>query len=481
MATTIGAVNVLLSLKSSAFSKGMRSATVQVQTFQTSMKAAAASAAAMGAGIAAAAGGAALAGLVALTKQAMRVGDEMAKLSDSVGISAENMAGLRLGAQLAGTEIESLTTGVVHLQRAIADGDPVLQQIGLDPQELLRMSAFEQLGATADALRKVGNQAKRTDFIQTLFGRGGREMSALLQQGSEGFRNLTVEAGKYGLALSRLDLGKIEAANDSFTRVKAALSGIGHQIAVELAAPIEGVGRLFTEMATQGYTAGAIVRTGIHFVVAEVAALADMLRDLLHVLEQVKATAVGAFGVVQQKVGGLVADLGALIGGDFGTNLQMAGGFMGAQGGANVNSALDLLNRRSPDAEAPSDVILDFWSDLEANIKAAGLAAKHAAENMNRLDMAVPTFLKRPDEDNFIGPPDLLANVKTSARELDAVIGQMSNFSIGFRQIDASAVRAIRPGTVFGEQTGTLVNISKQQLEVLKRIDAGIGNIGSLN
>jgi len=66
-------------------------------------------------------------------------------------------------------------------------------------------------------------------------------ISNFLQQGSAGIREMMIEADKLGITFSRLDSAKVEAMNDAFVKVKFALIGIGYQLIIRLAGPLQWI------------------------------------------------------------------------------------------------------------------------------------------------------------------------------------------------------------------------------------------------
>jgi hypothetical protein len=167
--------------------------------------------------------------------------DEMQKLADRVGATADTMEVLRFASEQTGSSWASVSRAVQDLTKNIAraaDGageqSKAFQQLGLDAQAMRSMGINEQFAAIADAMQGVTNASDRMSIAQAIFGRAGREMINMLANGSEGLNAFSKEAGDLGLLLGE-NRRDIEAANDAINRMKRAWGGLVNQVAVAVA------------------------------------------------------------------------------------------------------------------------------------------------------------------------------------------------------------------------------------------------------
>jgi hypothetical protein len=205
---------------------------------QTTVKAATATIAAIGAAI-----GTGSALLFRLTADAARTGDELAKMSRRTGVTVEDLSKLKFAADLSGTSIEGLETGLKRASRVLLDATRGLET-GTRPLNALGISATDSQGRlremsdflpeVADALKGVQSQTERAALAQELFGRSGAGLLPLLQQGSEAMRQQFEQAEELGLVYDDLSARKAEEFIDAQARVRGALDSVKRAFVEEI-------------------------------------------------------------------------------------------------------------------------------------------------------------------------------------------------------------------------------------------------------
>ncbi len=212
--------------------------------------------------IGAAFGAAGVAAGVALTKASMASVDALAKTSDRLGIATEKLAGLQHAASLAGVENRTLEKSLQNLAVGVsdaADGTGVakdaLLELGLSAGILEQMPLDQQMLEVADAMQGVKNQADKVRIATDLFGARGVAVLNMIGSGSENLTKMAEEAEHLGLAISRVDAAKIEAANDQVTKAKSVFTGLGNQLATAFSPIINEVATSFYQAAldTEGF------------------------------------------------------------------------------------------------------------------------------------------------------------------------------------------------------------------------------------
>jgi hypothetical protein len=217
------------------------------------------------------AGTAAAAALALVTKRSFENIDALAKASDALAIHTEQLAGLRHGADLAGVGSDELDAALQRQRKTLYDATTglasatdALDALGLESQELMRLNTYEQFLRIADSLSEVENATERAALAQKVFGRGvSLEFIAMMSEGSSAMAGFAEEADRLGLAVSRLDAAKVEAANDAMSRVRSRIAGLGNVIAVELSPIIEGMANQFLGATGDAEEMGATVRRAI--------------------------------------------------------------------------------------------------------------------------------------------------------------------------------------------------------------------------
>ena len=140
-----GGAYVELTLRNSAFLKGLRGALSHLASFAKGF----AIAGAAGIGAAAAIGGVAL-------RAFMSTGDELDKMRQRTGFSVETLSELRHAADQSGSSIEDLENGIRKMQRELGKAGPLSKELeeaisalGFSSSQLQAMSPEQQFDAIA--------------------------------------------------------------------------------------------------------------------------------------------------------------------------------------------------------------------------------------------------------------------------------------------------------------------------------------------
>lgn len=252
-ATTISTLAAKLTLRTSEFTSGLNSMASRITNFVSKTASMVSSIAGSIIGslfnkvtglLALITGG----GLLYLFNQLRKAIDMLGKMSDTINVTTRNLSSLQLGAELAGTSASVLNRAMQIFGRRIGEasigaGEAVkaFKMLNLSWKTLASIPMDQALMLVADQIQKLPTMAQKTGAAFMLFGRQGVLISNFLQQGSAGIREMMVEADQLGITFSRLDSAKVEAMNDSFVKVKYALTGIGYQLIIRLAGPLQWI------------------------------------------------------------------------------------------------------------------------------------------------------------------------------------------------------------------------------------------------
>jgi hypothetical protein len=215
--------------------------------------------------IGAAFGAAGIAAGVALTKASLESVDALAKTSDRLGIATEKLAGLQHAASLAGVENKTLEKSLQNLAVGVsdaADGSGVakdaLIELGLSAGVLEKLPLDQQMLQVADAMQGVTTQADKVRIATELFGARGVSVLNMIGEGSGNLKEMAAEAEHLGISISRVDVAKIELANDAVTRAKSVFTGLGNQLATSFSPLIMTVADNFRQAALDNEDFGSI-------------------------------------------------------------------------------------------------------------------------------------------------------------------------------------------------------------------------------
>jgi hypothetical protein len=180
---------------------------------------------------------------VAMVKISADVGDELAKMSQRVGIGVETLSGYRLAADLAGTSLEDFGVSMQRASKAIFDARDGTGETA-DAFRDLGISVVDQSGnlktaeqvllEVSDRFAGMENGARKTALAMEIFGRGGASMIPLLNQGSEALRKQREEADALGVTWTTAQAKLAEGMNDSLETLEAALAGFRNRVATYL-------------------------------------------------------------------------------------------------------------------------------------------------------------------------------------------------------------------------------------------------------
>ena len=228
-----------------------------------------------------------VAGTVALIKSQMSAVDALAKTSDQLGITTQDLAAFQLQGELAGVGAEAFTKGIRTMVRSIADAvsgskeaKDAIAALGLDPKALQGKSVTDAYLDIAEAINKVGNAQRRLDIASQVFGRGGQGLLSMFMEGRGGFEKAAKDANAFGLAISRVDAAKVEQANDAMTMAGKAIAGIARIASVHLSPIIEGLATQFVDWAKTGTNATKLVTGAMGGLLKVLGYVADSVQKL---------------------------------------------------------------------------------------------------------------------------------------------------------------------------------------------------------
>lgn len=218
----------------------------------------------------------------AMVKSGLSQVDTLAKTSDKLGIATESLAKLRFAAEQTGVSQKTLDVGLQRFTRRLADaatgtGPAVsaFEALGLSAEELVNKSPDEALAEVADRMKLVENQSQKVGLAFKLFDSEGVGLVNTLQGGSEGLNELGRQAEVAGLAISRVDAAKVEAANDAMNRARAGVSGFSQQLAVKFAPLLEDIANRIFGVGKESWGMAAAAGKAFDFVVKAAGTLAN--------------------------------------------------------------------------------------------------------------------------------------------------------------------------------------------------------------
>jgi len=230
--SVIGALRVNLGLDSAKFQKGLAKSQSALQKFGQAVK--------VGLAVAVAAVTAAFAGMGRAVKGAIDDFDNLAKTSRQIGVSVEALSQLRFAAELAGIEFGQLTNGLGKFAKSMSDSVRTATSEQALAFKALGISVVGSDGHLRDSLevmKEVANRfsvmedsAGKTALAMSIFGRAGRTMIPLLNEGAAGMEKMMQEADALGLTISTKTAKAAEQFNDTMTRIRMVFQGVTNRL-----------------------------------------------------------------------------------------------------------------------------------------------------------------------------------------------------------------------------------------------------------
>jgi hypothetical protein len=252
--SNIGALSVSIEGDNSSLNRALTDSQSRMDRFGSMAARVALSVAKIGA---AAAGAAAALG-IATVRNVANAADEMAKLSQRTGVAVEDLGRLSHAANLSGVSQGELTTSLTRLSRAMQDASngtgtatQAFSRLGVsvtDAEGNLRSQA-DVMSDVADRFARMEDGATKTALAQEIFGRSGANLIPMLNQGSQGLKQMGDEAERLGLVFDEKTTKAAEQLNDNITRLRGAVQGAAR----EFSGPIIGALARFTEGMYESY------------------------------------------------------------------------------------------------------------------------------------------------------------------------------------------------------------------------------------
>lgn len=376
---TIGSIIIGIRANTSDLKKNLGQAKNQINDFGSSLT----SAKSLVLGLGAALAGSAFISWLNSTAKEM---DRFSEILDLTGSKGDKLSALAYAADLAAVDTETLASAVVKLNKNLAeDSDSKmgksLSEIGLNIEELRAMDPADAFTEIAQGISTLPDQASKTAAAMQIFGKAGANLVPLLSMGSAGIAELQEEARKLGITFDEVEAGKIGAAYDSLGRVQAIITGIGQDIAVELAPYITSITDQIVAFATEGDTMKNMVSGAFTFVTNSIIVAADAFDVLMSVFKLVQAGLTGAISYVIKGISMLVKAINYIPGIEIDTSTLDA-----------VGDELYALGQNQLTEVGSSDAggqTRKFFSDIESGANASATALDEAAKSQKKLNDAM--------------------------------------------------------------------------------------------
>lgn len=273
-----------ITLDSSEYDKGLGEAGNNAQTFGSKLKGGLATAGKVaGASIAAVATAAtAMTGAIAAgVAKTAEYGDNIDKMSQKMGMTAEAYQEWDFVMQHAGTSIDSMQASMKTLASAAETGKDAFDALGISQEEIASMSQEELFASTITALQNVDDETQRTYLAGQLLGRGATELGALLNMTAEETADMKQQVHDLGGVMSDEAVASAAAYQDSLQNMQTAFTGLSNGLLADFLPSIttvmDGLAAVFSGDSDAGI---AMISDGIDNVVNTISEKLPAFLDL---------------------------------------------------------------------------------------------------------------------------------------------------------------------------------------------------------
>lgn len=199
----------------------------------------------------AAAGAVAAASIFAITKSFATAGDEVATISQRLGLTTTAYQELRYAASRADVDQEMFNASMDKFNKGIGEaaagtGEALqgFSALGIAVRDSSgRIRSIESLlPEVADKLGGIRSESLRAAIASKLFGREGAKLNGIFKEGSEGLRNLRKEAQDVGAVMTPEQIAAAEAFDDGMKKIGATLLMVRNVVGAALAPKLVELG-----------------------------------------------------------------------------------------------------------------------------------------------------------------------------------------------------------------------------------------------
>ena len=240
-------------------------------------------------------------GLADLITDTAEYGNQVDKMSQKMGMTAEAYQEWDFIMQHCGASMDSLKSSMKTLATAAETGNAAFEKIGLSQEQIANMSQEDLFAATIAGLQGIDDTTERTYLASQLLGRGATELGPLLNMTAEETAEMRDRVHELGGVMSDEGVKAAAQFEDSLQDLETAFSGIKRSLAGEF---LPGVTK-----AMDGFTEILIGNTD-----EGIAAIKEGTDEMIQVLNEMLPTFIEVGGeVIVNLLTGIVENLPNLI------------------------------------------------------------------------------------------------------------------------------------------------------------------------
>lgn len=190
-------------------------------------------------------------------------GDNVDKMSQKMGISAQAYQEWDAIMQHSGTSIEALKPSMKTLAAAAQSNAEEFQKLGISEQEVANLSQEDLFAKVISGLQGMEEGTERTTITAKLLGRGATELGALLNTTAEDTEKMRQRVHELGGVMSDEAVKASAKFKDNLQDLKTTISGIKRSLSGEFLPAINDLMDGFTKLLTSEAGAEDAIDSGM--------------------------------------------------------------------------------------------------------------------------------------------------------------------------------------------------------------------------
>lgn len=263
-----------LTLDSSAYDQGLAGAESKASGFGSKLKTGLGNAGKIVTGTITAVGVATAATATAMVKatgEVAQYGDNIDKMSQKMGISAEAYQEWDAVMQHCGTSMDSLKASMKTMSNAAENGNEAFAKLGITEEEVANLSQEDLFGKVIEGLQGMEEGTERTYLAGQLLGRGATELGALLNTSAEDTQAMKDRLHELGGVMSDEAVKAAATYQDTLQDMQTGFDGLKRNLVSEFLPGITGVMDGLTALTTGDYDMGeSKISAGIDNVISAI-------------------------------------------------------------------------------------------------------------------------------------------------------------------------------------------------------------------
>lgn len=223
----------------------------------------------------------AAAGIIKGSSELAEFGDNIDKMSQKMGISAEAYQEWDAVMQHSGTSIDSMSRAFTTLSKNVENGSDAFDKLGLSQEEVAKMSKEDLFGAVIEGLQDMEEGTERTVLAQELLGGAARELGPLLNTSASETQAMKDRVHELGGVLSNEAVKNAAAFQDNLQDLQTSISGMKNSILQQALPGLNQLMQGFTGLITGQEGASEAIGQGFQTLLANIGDIAQKVAGIV--------------------------------------------------------------------------------------------------------------------------------------------------------------------------------------------------------